>query len=153
MCSQINGYVRTCFKCLIKRHVSTFQVLVTPTHVMQVLRGKYKNMTCLGCWKCESVLCVWCVLCIWCVWCVLCVLCVLCFFVCFTGESQIIKYPIMLTDIYMSLRQLLIVSRQLFLIKQDRRMKIFSVCCLPTGFLANFLLAEFKSTSSLFCTT
>jgi len=45
------------FKCLLKQHVSVFHVVVTPAHAMQGLGEKYKNTTCLACWKCDSVLC------------------------------------------------------------------------------------------------
>ena len=86
-----------------------------------------KNVTCFACWKFESVLC-------------------------FHGKSQTVKYHIMLTDIYISLCQLLIISQHLLLIAQTCKMKTLSFFRVvhQQVTVANCLLPEFESISNFF---
>jgi len=43
------------FKCLLQRHVSTLQVIIRPTHVIQDMKHKYKMPSF---WKFISLLCL-----------------------------------------------------------------------------------------------
>jgi len=69
---------------------------------------------------------------------------------CFPGKSKSVKYYIMLTDIYISLSQLLKICKYLLLITQDCKLKTFIFLCVvfKKDTVVNFSLAEFESISS-----